>query len=314
LSPGVSESDRAIIRALQTDGRRPFSQIATEVGASEKTVRRRVAELRASGIIQITTVTNPRLLGFQCLALIGVHVDHSRPLSQVAADISAIPAVDYAVVVTGRYDLLVEVLCRDRADLLDVLETRLSSIDGVSGTETFPYLSLYYQQPEWEAAHRKVAIDGVGDGPVVLDDVDRALITALNADGRETFQSIADNLGVSESRIRQRVARLRRSGVMRVMAITNPRSLGFETTAWLGVRVRPETGLSEFAQRLAAIPSVAYLAVCAGRFDLLAEVVCRDSSELARLVEDDVRTLTGVERIELALCLDLHYEPVRPAF
>jgi Lrp/AsnC family transcriptional regulator for asnA, asnC and gidA len=308
----LSDLDSAIIRILQGDGRRSAAQIAREVGATERVVRRRLSELRDSGIIQITTVADPVVLGYRSLALLAIRTDRTRPATEVARELAELEACDYAVVITGRFDVLVEIVCRDPADLLRTTEGRVLRVPGVGTVETFPYLQLRYQEPMWERARSKTAAEGVAREVVALDEVDRALVRELSADGRAPFRDLSASLKISESQVRARVGRLTQSGAVRVMAITKPRSLGFETLAWLGVTVGPGASVADVADRLADVPSIAYLVVTAGSFDILAEAVCVDLADLARLLDAEVRGLPGVSRVEAMVCLDQHYERIRP--
>lgn len=308
----LSDLDSAIIRILQADGRRAAAQIARETGATERVVRRRLTELRDEGIIQITTVADPVVLGYRSLALLAIRTDRSRAPSEVAAEIARLDACDYAVVLTGRFDVLVEIVCRDAPELLRTIEDQVLRSPGVGSVETFPYLELHYQEPMWDKARSKSAADGVGREVVALDDVDRALVRELSADGRAAFRDLSERLGVSETQVRARVQRLTSSGAVRVMAITKPRSLGFDTLAWLGITVAPGVTVAEVADRLADVPAIAYLVITGGAFDILAEAVCVDLADLARLLDSEVRRLSGVARVEAMVCLDQHYERLRP--
>jgi Lrp/AsnC family transcriptional regulator for asnA, asnC and gidA len=139
--------NRAIIEALQQDGRRPYGAIATEVGLSEAAVRRRVQRLRDAGIMQIVAVTDPLQLGFTRQAMVGIEVEGDVRI--VADKLSALPEVDYVVMCAGSFDLLAEVVCEDDERLLHVLNDSVRSIDGVRRTETFLYLKLNKQTYSW---------------------------------------------------------------------------------------------------------------------------------------------------------------------
>jgi DNA-binding Lrp family transcriptional regulator len=310
----LPEIDRKIIRNLQVDGRRPYVRIAEDVGIDEKTVRRRTTELRDKGIIDITTVTDPSLLGYGAIALCGLTVEISATPSEVAAELALIDAVDYVVVATGRYDVILEVLCRDAADLLQVIEQKIRAVAAVRTCETFPYLWLHYQQQQWEAAQSDLDRDGRMEGAKPLDPIDQQLVKVLNEDGRAPFRQIADQLGISESQVRQRVNQLTGSGAVRVMAITNPFNLGFRRLAWLGVSVGSGASAREVVERLSRVPSIAYLAVCAGRFDILAEAVCIDDRDLLRVLDRDIRPMVVVRQVETWVFLEAHYKRLRPIF
>ena len=139
--------NRAIIEALQRDGRQPYGAIAEAVGLSEAAVRRRVQRLRESGIMQIVAVTDPLQLGFTRQAMIGVSVEGD--VRRVAEKLSSLPEVDYVVMCAGSFDLLVEIVCEDDERLLEVLNDSVRCIPGVRSTETFLYLKLAKQTYTW---------------------------------------------------------------------------------------------------------------------------------------------------------------------
>ena len=139
--------NRAIIEALQRDGRQPYGAIAEAVGLSEAAVRRRVQRLRESGIMQIVAVTDPLQLGFTRQAMIGISVEGD--VRRVAEKLSALPEVDYVVMCAGSFDILIEIVCEDDERLLHVLNDSVRSIPGVRATETFLYLKLAKQTYSW---------------------------------------------------------------------------------------------------------------------------------------------------------------------
>ena len=140
----VSDLDKRIIEHLQQDGRRPFTQIAADLGVSEAAVRARTNRLVERGILQVVGVTDPLKLGFQQMAMIGIRCV-SDQLVSVAEAVAEMPEVDYVVITAGTYDLLIETVCEDNEALLRFLTERLRSIEGVRETETFVYLRLVKQ-------------------------------------------------------------------------------------------------------------------------------------------------------------------------
>ena len=144
----VSDLDKRIIEHLQQDGRRPFTQIATELGVSEAAVRARTNRLIEKGILQVVGVTDPLKLGFQQWAMIGVKCEAAR-LLEVAEEIAAFPETDYVVITAGTYDILVECVAEDNEHLLRFLSEKLRKISGVRETETFVYLRLMKQSYLW---------------------------------------------------------------------------------------------------------------------------------------------------------------------
>jgi len=144
----VSALDKRIIEHLQADGRRPFTQIAADLGVSEAAVRARTNRLVERGVLQVVGVTDPLRLGFQQMAMIGVKCQAER-LMAVAEEIAGFPEVDYVVVTAGSYDLLVETVAEDNEALLRFLAERLRRVEGVRETETFVYLRMVKQTYQW---------------------------------------------------------------------------------------------------------------------------------------------------------------------
>jgi Lrp/AsnC family transcriptional regulator, regulator for asnA, asnC and gidA len=145
--PPLDHISKAIIHALQQDGRRPYSAIAEEVGISEGAVRQRVQRLMSTGVMQIVAVTDPTELGFGREAMIGICC--SGDSLQVAERLTQIDAIDYVVLTAGRFDVVVEVICEDDAQLLEILNTHIRSLPGVYLAETLVYLRTLKQQYNW---------------------------------------------------------------------------------------------------------------------------------------------------------------------
>jgi Lrp/AsnC family transcriptional regulator, regulator for asnA, asnC and gidA len=142
----LDEVDRALIEALQRNGRDSFRRIAAEIGVSEATIRARYQHLCDDEILQVAAVTNPLGLGFDAMAMVGIRTSGSP--DEVAAHIEQLEEADYVVVTAGQFDLLVEVVCVDRRHLLEVTN-RIRALPGVSSTESFLYLELRKQLYDW---------------------------------------------------------------------------------------------------------------------------------------------------------------------
>ncbi len=139
--------------------------------------------------------------------------------------------------------------------------------------------------------------------PPALDDVSKAIIALLQQDGRRSYADIGKQVGLSEAAVRQRVQRLTESGVMQIVAVTDPLQLGFRRQAMIGVRVAGD--VRPVADALAGIDAVDYVVMTAGAHDLLAEVVCEDDEALIELLHGRIRTLPGVTSTETYVYLGL---------
>jgi len=136
-----------------------------------------------------------------------------------------------------------------------------------------------------------------------VDDVGKRLIEELQQDGRRSYAALAKTVGLSEAAVRQRVQRMVDSGLMQVVAVTDPLQVGFHRQAMIGLRV--EGDLVRVADELAKIDEVDYVVITAGSFDILLELVCEDDDHLLRVLSDRIRVLPGVRDTETFVYLKL---------
>ena len=138
---------KAIVQQLQIDGRRSYSEIGKAVGLSEAAVRQRVQKLTDSGVLQVVAVTDPLQMGFNRQAMIGIRTNgDSRALVEMLTEMRE---VDYVVLTAGSFDILVEVVCEDDDELIELLHSKIRTLPGVVETETFVYLKLHKQLYNW---------------------------------------------------------------------------------------------------------------------------------------------------------------------
>lgn len=136
-----------------------------------------------------------------------------------------------------------------------------------------------------------------------LDAANRAIIEELQRDGRRSYSAIAEAIGLSEAAVRQRVQRLRETGVVDIVAVTDPKRVGFSRQAMVGIKATGDLRL--LAEKLAAVSEIDYVVVCTGRFDVLAELVCEDDAHLLELLNSTIRALPEVRDAEVFVYLDL---------
>jgi Lrp/AsnC family transcriptional regulator, regulator for asnA, asnC and gidA len=134
------------------------------------------------------------------------------------------------------------------------------------------------------------------DGAPAVDSVSKTIIQQLQEDGRRPYGAIGRAVGLSEAAVRQRVQKLLDHGVMRIVAVTDPLTVGMTRQATIGVTV--DGDVEPVSEALAAVAEVAYVVVTAGSFDLLAEITCEDDAHLLETVNKRIRALPGVRTTE----------------
>ena len=147
LDPSIDDVGKRIIELLQADGRMSYVNIANEVGLSEGAVRQRVQRMIDTGTMQIVAVTDPLRVGFHRQAMIGVKTQGDA--TPIAEALCTIPQIDYVVTTAGAHDILVEVVCENDDELLEVLMQKIRALPGVTNTETYVYLKLNKQHYNW---------------------------------------------------------------------------------------------------------------------------------------------------------------------
>ena len=136
-----------------------------------------------------------------------------------------------------------------------------------------------------------------------LDDVSKAIIDQLQQDGRRPYATIGKAVGLSEAAVRQRVQRLQESGVIQIVAVTDPMQVGFARAAMVGIKVSGDVDV--VADKLGAMAEVDYLVICAGRYDILAELVAEDDEHLLEITNGRIRAIPEVRSTETFVYLKL---------
>ncbi|MBT6568357.1 MAG: AsnC family transcriptional regulator [Flavobacteriales bacterium] len=136
--------DKLILKRLMTDARSPVNSIAKEVGISGTAVHQRLKKLEKSKLIAGSQVLiDPKVLGYKTLAFIGIYLDQALRNQEAVRQLKKVPEVIECHYTTGNWSVLVKILCRDNEHLMQVLNTKVQTIEGISRTET--YISLDQQ-------------------------------------------------------------------------------------------------------------------------------------------------------------------------
>ena len=151
-------------------------------------------------------------------------------------------------------------------------------------------------------AHSPRTLLTQGPSGAVLDDISKQIIEQLQEDGRRSYAAIGKAVGLSEAAVRQRVQRLQDSGVMQIVAVTDPLTLGFHRQAM--VAIKTDGDLDKVADQLAEMDEIDYVVISAGSFDVLAEVVCEDDDHLLEILSR-VRAVPYVTSTETFVYLKL---------
>jgi DNA-binding Lrp family transcriptional regulator len=312
--PGVSirsyttfdDIDRRIVVALQRDGRASWRAIADAVGASTATVARRGQQLISSGLVKVAIVPTLGSNGPVDSFLIRINCEPGTQL-QVAAELTTHENTRFVSLVTGGYDIMAELVVNGGATQYPHLIEELQSISGVARWRSDFIMHVYKVSLDWgrQLFADTITLDeGAGDesapaephvcDPSHFDVADRSIVDALREDGRVTFQSVADQLGMNESSVRRRFERLRSTGCVDSLTLVPAPAMGMGAETLLTITVDPRS-LEDVAAKLARHPSVRYLSAILDDSALFCEVILPSTADLYPFITSTLSRLEGVQ-------------------
>jgi len=292
-----------IVAGIAVNGRASWAQLGQAAGVSETTAARRAGRLFESGVLGVVGMPDPLVCGFGQPVLIHLKCAPGR-VREVASQLARRPDARLVVLITGTWDIAIELISPGRTNLAGVLIDEIQQMDGVRETSTEMVLRTFKLTFDWA---RDMLGDGVAalappeptppDTPVRLDDTDLALMAELADDGRRSYAELAPVLGISESQVARRLTRLTGSGCIGFAAMVDPQVLGFEVEALLRLQVELPR-LEEAAAILCAQTGARYVSMTTGGADLVCEVVLPDSAALYRFITETLSSLPGLRTVE----------------
>jgi DNA-binding Lrp family transcriptional regulator len=308
--------DQKIVAALQADPRASWAQLGSSVGVSETTVLRRVQRLRETGALVVVAAPDALLCGFGQPVLLEFRTAPGQATA-LAEKLAMRADVRFVALLTGRSDVMCELIVPDRRYLTRVLNHEIPAYGSVMGTTTHVVLKTFKTGDQWSrglldadgGSTEQQEVRGSAENPARLDEMDMRLLAALGHDGRRSYADLSHELGLSETAIGRRVVALTSSRRLYFVAMVEPTTLGFEVEVLVHLRV--EHGhLEDVATNLASLSPVRYVSATTGFSDLVFEAIFRDNAALYEFLTETLQELDGVREIEV----DVVLESVKRAF
>lgn len=305
----LTELDRRIIVALQQNGRASWTSIAEIIGSSVATVTRRGQQLIADGVVKITVLPTPSSFGQVDMFVVRINCAPGTQL-EVARALVSRPDVRFLSLVTGKHDIVAEIMVRGGASHYPDLISPLQSIDGIERWRSDLLLHVYKVGHDWSRQLLTERLASEPDeapastpaecAPDHFDDVDWQILAALKQDGRTTFKAIGAELGMNESSVRRRFERMRQNRCVDVITLVPAAALGMGAETLIIVKVRPGY-LDGVVDGLVPHSSVRYLAATLDQNSLFCEVIAGSNEELYRFITETLSHLEGVEGWEASM-------------
>ncbi len=316
--------DQKLMQALQVDGRAPFSRLAEVLGVSDQTIARRYRRLRTTTGLRVLGMTDESRLGRQSwMVRLRCTPDVAE---QLAGALARRPDTSYVDLISGGTEVLCAMKPRSQQERDELLFDRLPRTPRVTSVSAHCMLHYFYGgalgwlnklqalDPDEEAALTPPPPAEAPDTPIALDAEDEALLAVLRGDGRTALTELQTSTGQTESVVKRRLDRLRSCGVLYFDVQVDHDSLGQNTGAMLWLTVSP-AALADVGRALAAHPEVGFAAATTGQANIVASVLCRDTSAFYTYLSEKIGVLDGVQAVETALTLrqvkQLTYEPGR---
>jgi DNA-binding Lrp family transcriptional regulator len=291
-APAIDDLDRALVERLRTDGRESNRSLARALGVNEATIATRLRRLEAGGMMRVVALTDMAAYGYDFLAFAFINVS-GRPLLEVADEIGKIASALSVSIVSGRFDLVVTVLAHDRAELAAVIGGRFGAIDGVVDVRAEFALEVLRYDSDWAALDATAGPPPDELTPRRMDEVDLAIVRALQHDARQSNRAIAAQLSVSEGTIRTRLRRMESAESIHIKAIKGAAAFGLAANAFVGVKVAGGQ-VAGAAQALLDTPGVAIAARTLGEFDFVIVVMAESTASLIGVL---LERLGGIPQI-----------------
>lgn len=301
ISGSLDDVDRALVHALQLDGRAPFNKIAEVLGVSEHTVARRYRRLHAQGVLRVVGVLDGARFGYTLWAVRLVCTPDAA--GAIAEALARRNDTVWVRLLSGG----TEIACGVRAGAEEgdaLLLKKLPRTPRIVAMSAHLTLHMY---AGWRSRTAVLSAEQAErlrpappyELPISLSEEDHALLRVLAQDGRAGYAELAAAGRCSQSTVRRRLDQLRGTGALRFDVEIPPRALGYQAEAWLWMKVRPSC-LASVGTALAAHAEVDVAAATTGPTNLMAGVTCRDAHDLYRYLTERVAPLEGVSELETA--------------
>ena len=315
VKPDLDPLDLMILGEMEIDGRRSASSLAKNLGISRAYAGRRLQRLLDQQVTRIVAFTNPLVLGYQTVAIIGIQVLPSE-INRAAQALSQYPNIYLMLITAGQQDIIIWTMFQSPSHLSEFLCSELGAVPGITSTETMMILEMRKLSFSFVTAAtvEKGSQPKAGtvspfqqfstDTKVELDKPDLIMLKELEKDARQPISELARKMGTSRASASHRLQRLLETQLTRIVAFTNPFILGYNFFSLIGIKVSP--GQIEAAvERLCIFPDLFMVAKTAGRYDIIVWAVFKTPLDLSAFLMGELAQTPGITSTDTIIALEL---------
>ncbi len=288
--------DRRIVAAMQSNGRASWTEIADLCGTSVTTVARRGQLLLRDGVVRVAVIPDINHAGAADLFDLRIGCAPGTQ-AKICVELARRPDIRFVALVTGPDDIFAELVVRKEHSLHTIVN-EIQAIDGVQRCDSDLNLHTYKVAADWSRQlltddHTGVVAEMHECDPSHFDPVAHKIIDVMREDGRASFRTVADALGVNESTVRRRFETLQAGGCIAVTALVPAHALGFESEILLHITVDPPF-LDSVARSLTTYRGVRFVAAMLSRNTLTCEVILPTTRDIFEFTTNELGRLEGV--------------------
>ena len=287
--PEIDDLDVQLVKELEIDSRQSNLELASTLGISEATVRRRIRRLLESRAITIAAISDAQAMGFQTRVLVGIKTSPGES-DNVSNTLNKLPNVRTIMQTTGRFDIVISAFFQNPQELLDFISNQLGNIPNLKTAEEM--LILKIQKTSWRYLRGKTSATREAI-PRHLDELELRMIRELEANPRESVINLSRKLGINRIVIGRKLQELLNEKIVGVVSIINPQAFGFAVQAIIFVTVHPGK-VESVADILVRYERVAHLALVTGRYNIFLWGIFRNMQDLSEFIRKELGSIPGI--------------------
>ncbi len=311
----LDQIDLIILQEMEQDGRRSVSDLGKKLGISRAYAGRKLQRLLDSQVTRIVAFTNPAVLGYQTVAIIGLQVLPGK-INEAANRLAELPNVHLVVTTAGQQDIIIWTMFQSHAELSEFLGRALGTVPGITSTETMIVLEMRKlsfsfvtastaEGRDFQLHHENMPLQNANSAlDIEVDRLDLMMLKELEKDARQSISDLARKMGTSRASASSRLQKLLDQQLTRIVAFTNPLILGYNFFTFIGIKVSPGE-IDAAASKLGAFRDIFMVAKTAGRYDIIVWAVFKSPLDLSAFIMGELAGIAGITSTETIIALEL---------
>jgi Lrp/AsnC family transcriptional regulator for asnA, asnC and gidA len=303
----MDELDQKLLNELESQGFQKAAALAAKLGVGERSIQRRIRNMRNGGIIKVIAIPNLVLLGYKAWATIGIRVEVGC-LDNVSRELIKHPPTHFVGTTIGEFDIMVDAAFYTFDELSLFVNSELRMIKGILGSEAMLLMSpRKYYRFLWPGpvvkrgdAGWQVCPNSVSHNLYRIDETDRRILNILKQDGLICPAALAAKLGISESTIRRRKKNMLSQMLFSLEVVPNPEVLQYVVLVMMGININHRLA-HEVIEALIKNSAVYFASQSIGKFNVIITARFRNIDLLNHFINVELPAVEGITSVHTFL-------------